>query len=136
MARNVAREMAQTHFVFPSDIELYPSPQLIPTFLDMIRREDMLGSPSKPHVFVNSIFEIQANATHLPENKVELVKMIDKGIVIPFHKQVCSSCHKIPYSRAWLKAEVQEGMHVIHVGKRVKPFQHWEPIYIGELSFV
>jgi len=28
VARNVAREMASTHFVFPSDIELYPSPNL------------------------------------------------------------------------------------------------------------
>ena len=23
------------------------------------------------------------------------------------------------------------GMNVLHVGKRIKPFQHWEPIYIG-----
>ena len=26
VARNIARESAATHFVFPSDIELYPSP--------------------------------------------------------------------------------------------------------------
>ena len=34
--RNVARETAQTHFVFPSDIELYPSPGTIPSFLEMV----------------------------------------------------------------------------------------------------
>ena len=26
VARNIARESSATHFVFPSDIELYPSP--------------------------------------------------------------------------------------------------------------
>ena len=26
VARNVAREAANTHFIFPSDVELYPSP--------------------------------------------------------------------------------------------------------------
>jgi len=131
VARNVAREMASTHFVFPSDIELYPSPNLIPTFLEMIRRNDNVGTASKPRVYVNSIFEIQKNATYLPTDKIELVRMIDKGVVIPFHKQVCPSCHKIPYSKAWLSSDVKVGMHVIHVGKRVRPYQHWEPIYIG-----
>lgn len=29
VARNVAKESANTHFVFPSDIELYPSPGLL-----------------------------------------------------------------------------------------------------------
>jgi hypothetical protein len=130
VARNVAREMAQTHFVFPSDIELYPSPNLIPSFLEMIRRDDRVGSATKPRVYVNSIFEIEVNST-LPNDKVELVKMLDKGVVIPFHKQVCPSCHKIPYAKAWVSADVKSGMQVIHVGKRVRPYQHWEPIYIG-----
>ena len=37
VARNVAREMATTAFVFPIDSELYPSPNVIPKFLAMIR---------------------------------------------------------------------------------------------------
>lgn len=37
VGRNIAREAANSHFIFPSDIELYPSPGLIPAFLDMIR---------------------------------------------------------------------------------------------------
>lgn len=35
-----------------------------------VKRGDGPGTPSKPRVYVNSIFEIQANATHLPVNKV------------------------------------------------------------------
>ena len=36
LARNIAREAALTHFVFASDIELYPSPNLVDNFLEMI----------------------------------------------------------------------------------------------------
>ena len=31
----------------------------------------------------------------------------------------------------WTEAPVKPGMSVLHVGKRVSPYQHWEPIYIG-----
>ena len=51
--------------------------------------------------------------------------------VIPFHKAVCSQCHRIPHSKEWLEEKPKEGMEVTYVGKRIKPFQHWEPIYIG-----
>jgi N-acetyllactosaminide beta-1,3-N-acetylglucosaminyltransferase len=40
VGRNIAREAANSHFIFPSDIELYPNPGLIPAFLDMIRRNE------------------------------------------------------------------------------------------------
>lgn len=36
VGRNVARETAQTHYILPSDIELYPSPNIIEKFLAMI----------------------------------------------------------------------------------------------------
>lgn len=39
VGRNLARQSALTHFVLPSDIELYPSPGLVQDFLDMIRRD-------------------------------------------------------------------------------------------------
>jgi hypothetical protein len=39
-------------------------------FVMQIKRNDGPGSPDKPRVYVNSIFEIQENATVLPSNKV------------------------------------------------------------------
>lgn len=36
VGRNVARETAQTNFMLASDIELYPSPNIIEKFLAMI----------------------------------------------------------------------------------------------------
>jgi len=134
VARNVARVTAATHFVFPSDIELYPSPNLIPEFLAMVRHQSNENksrwSKGQPKVYVNSIFEIEANHT-LPNTKTELIQLLKNGTVIPFHKNVCPQCHKIPKSKEWLEANILKGMNVLHVGKRIKPFQHWEPIYIG-----
>ena len=81
IARNVARATAGTHFVFPSDIELYPSPNLIDDFLAMIRRNDVKLQGNSPRVFVNSIFEIKANH-ELPQNKSHLVELLkSKGRV-------------------------------------------------------
>ena len=34
--RNVARISATSHYIFPSDLELYPSPGLIPQFLKLV----------------------------------------------------------------------------------------------------
>lgn len=130
VARNVARLSAATHFVFPSDIELYPSPNLINDFLSMVKRNPKELQRKQPRVFVNSIFEIAANHS-LPNNKAELVTLLNSNTVIPFHKTVCPQCHKIPKAIEWPAAEIKPGMNVFYVGKRMKPFQHWEPIYIG-----
>ena len=61
----------------------------------MIRRHDKQLRRPLPRVFVNSIFEIAANHS-LPQNKSELVTLLNSNIVIPFHKTVCPQCHKIP----------------------------------------
>ena len=116
IARNVARATAGTHFVFPSDIELYPSPNLITDFLAMIRRNDDLLQRPTPRVFVSSIFEI-ANLHFLPNNKSHLVELLKAKVVIPFHKKVCSRCHAIPNAEGWQQAEIKPGMEIFHVGK-------------------
>lgn len=75
VGRNVARESAVTHFVLASDIELYPSPNLVNKFLEMIRRHDQpaLFTPN-PKVFVLSIFEVDEKSTP-PQNKTSLVRI-------------------------------------------------------------
>jgi hypothetical protein len=105
VGRNIARESANSYFVFPSDIELYPNPGFIPAFLDMIRRNENHLKSKNPRVFVNSIFEIQAN-TEMPLTKKELIEMLGQNIVIPFHINVCPECHAIPNSNEWAQANV------------------------------
>lgn len=70
--RNVARQNAPTHFVLASDAELYPSPNLIRLFLDMIRRNDSILNQGRPKVFVLPIFEVYSNQT-VPDSKAQLV---------------------------------------------------------------
>ena len=102
VGRNIARETANSHYIFPSDIELYPSPGLIPSILKMVTsREEEALKRQNPRVFVSSIFEIK-EGHDLPETKAELVKLLKSKVVIPFHKMVCSQCHAIPKAQEWV----------------------------------
>ncbi|KAI4459830.1 hypothetical protein MML48_6g00018602 [Holotrichia oblita] len=130
VGRNVARESVQTHFVLASDIELYPSSNIIPQFLKMIaRNEGPLLSP-KPKVFPLHLFEVSADQ-HVPETKTLLKEMLRNGTAIPFHKKVCPGCHNVPKSKEWVSTNETPGLSVFYVGKRTGNFLHWEPIFIG-----
>ncbi|XP_045504649.1 beta-1,4-glucuronyltransferase 1 [Colias croceus] len=131
VARNIARDAAVTHFILPSDIELYPSPNLIPRFLNMIARNAKpLSTSTKPRVFPISIFEVDAKV-QVPSTKTELRAMLTNKTAIPFHKFVCPNCHNIPQGQQWMNAAETNQMDVFHVGKRRGKFVHWEPIFIG-----
>ncbi len=48
VARNIAKEVAISVFVFPCDIEFYPSPDLAKSFMAMVKqRPELVGDPSK-----------------------------------------------------------------------------------------
>ncbi|KAM3966501.1 LOW QUALITY PROTEIN: beta-1,4-glucuronyltransferase 1 [Aphomia sociella] len=130
VARNIARDAALTHYLLPSDIELYPSPNLVPRFLNMIARNAIPLNSTKPKVFPISIFEVDAKV-NVPSNKTELQAMLAKKTAIPFHKYVCPDCHNIPQSQQWMNAKETSQMDVFHIGKRRGKFVHWEPIFIG-----
>jgi len=138
VGRNVAREAAATHFVFASDIELYPSPGLIPTFLDMVRSSDnghnyFIHNNTNPRVYVNTIFEMKSGLA-MPENKTVLLQYLARGDVIPFHKYVCPACHLVPKYEEWKTMAVNEQLDISTVAKRRPPYidgKAWEPIYIG-----
>ena len=115
VGRNIAREEANSYFIFASDIELYPSAGLIPAFLEMIRTNETLMNWPKPRVFVSSIFEIEANAK-MPENKKELILLLSNHTAVPFHSKICSECHAIPKSDEWIKAPVTSKTYSIVTG--------------------
>lgn len=76
VGRNIARECAPTHYLIVSDIELYPSPNLPSTFLQMITKHDQpVFSKPNPKVFVLSIFEVDEKSTP-PSNKTALVSTV------------------------------------------------------------
>ncbi|XP_043289778.1 beta-1,4-glucuronyltransferase 1 [Venturia canescens] len=131
VGRNIARECAPTHYLIVSDIELYPSPNLSSTFLEMITKYDqpVLLKPN-PKVFVLSIFEVDEKSTP-PSNKTALIAMLKNGTAIPFHKKLCAACHNVPKSKEWQETPQSSSLRVFHVGKRTGKFVHWEPIFIG-----
>lgn len=130
VGRNVARESASTHYILPSDIELYPSPNIIQKFLAMIaENKGSLTSP-RPKVFPLHLFEIAANQS-VPETKTALQEMLRSNTALPFHKKLCPGCHNVPKAKEWQQTNETEGLHIFHVGKRNGYFIHWEPIFIG-----
>lgn len=40
VGRNIARDAALTHYILASDVELYPNPNLVKRFLEMIARNE------------------------------------------------------------------------------------------------
>lgn len=72
IGRNIARDSATTHYILPSDIELYPSPGVITDFLAMVRRQDPALKHRNPKVFPLAIFELE-KGMDLPVNKTQLV---------------------------------------------------------------
>uniref|UniRef100_A0A7G3AU71 Putative glycosyltransferase n=1 Tax=Lutzomyia longipalpis TaxID=7200 RepID=A0A7G3AU71_LUTLO len=130
VGRNVARDAAITHFVFPSDIELYPSLNCVPMFLEMIARNEGPLLNKKPRVFPLPVFEVKETA-RVPDNKMELLQMLRTEDAILFHKNICSNCHSVPERSKWEKTPQKERMEISVVGKREGSFQHWEPIFIG-----
>lgn len=133
VGRNVARETAQTHFILPSDIELYPSPNIIQQFLEMLAANTGPLLRKSPKVFPLHLFEVCGNQ-QVPDNKTVLKEMLLNGTALPFHKKLCPGCHNVPKSKEWREANETKGLHVFHVGKRIGYYVHWEPIFIGTHS--
>jgi len=98
LGRIIARETATTHFIFASDIDLYPSSNLIPMFLLMIDTAQVLDKT----VFVTPIFEI-AERKKIPKNKLELVQAIKEQDVFAFHDRLCPDCDTLPFYNEWLQ---------------------------------
>lgn len=131
IARNIARRAAATYFVLASDVELYPSLDFIPFFLEMMGRQDASHAPAPTRrVYVLPIFEVKSGLRP-PATKAALVRMLKRGLAIPFHKFVCPQCHKVPGLREWAEANASSSVNVVLVAKRHPPFHHWEPIYVG-----
>ncbi|KAJ8952953.1 hypothetical protein NQ318_006570 [Aromia moschata] len=129
VARNVAKLSAQTYFVFPSDIELYPTRNFIQKFLYFVKLHPDLVRKEQNNVFVLPIFEVLRDQK-VPENKTQLQEMHKKKKAILFHRNVCPSCHKVPDGDNWLIAKETDGLEVFSVGKREGHQAIWEPFFV------
>lgn len=130
VGRNIARDNAQTHFVFANDIELYPSRDFTENFFKMISENPQYLLNKDPKVFVFPIFEVKADE-EVPEDKIHLQELFFSQRAIFFHKKVCSSCHLIPKSNEWINDIPKEGLSIFTKTKRKGNYANWEPLYIG-----
>lgn len=130
VARNTARQSAQTHYVFAADIELYPSVNFIPKFMKMLSVHPEHVRGTRPRIYVLPIFEI-GDTKHVPENKTELQAKLKTGKAQLFHKRICASCHAIPNLTQWEKQMETEDLDVFTIGKRVGKHRVWEAFYVG-----
>ncbi|RWS28526.1 N-acetyllactosaminide beta-1:3-N-acetylglucosaminyltransferase-like protein 1, partial [Leptotrombidium deliense] len=135
VARNVARLSSHTKYLIASDIELYPSINIIPMFMNLLDRERSNLVPyvkaNVPHVYVLPIFEVKASLS-APLTKSDLAKMVKKGDAIFFHKWVCDACQNFPDREKWINSlSLNESLNVFRSTKRLANHNAWEPLYIG-----
>lgn len=142
--RNTARQAAETKYVLASDIELYPSINLVPMFIKYIMQNDVKKEPNADRIskfiFTLPIFEVKSNIT-APKTKQELIELIKKGDAIFFHKYVCDECQNFPNRLDWMQtdkygikeyhANENDELVIFEVTQRDKSKLFWEPIFIG-----
>ncbi|KAK6619735.1 hypothetical protein RUM43_012495 [Polyplax serrata] len=143
VARNVARYGARSKFLLVSDIELFPSDNLVEEFLKMIQRlkekNKSLGDhyfTKKKHVFVLPVFEVAENEPDVPRTKAQLLDLYEKERAVYFHRYICIHCQRFPGIQRWLQRKVHPRIkpgtiQPMLVVKREFPYHRWEPIYIG-----
>lgn len=131
VGRNIARDAARTHFVLASDIELYPNPGFIDMFLKMMAQPVYRYTLNTPSVYVLPVFEV-ADSSPVPEDKIELLRMLKTGDAIMFHEKICALCHTVPNYDEWLAiVKADRTMDILVTAKREGRFDLWEPIYVG-----
>lgn len=129
IGRNIARDAATTHFILANDIELYPSRNLIPQFLQMMARSGGVNLNQRL-VYVLPPFEVSA-VSRPPETKTQLQEMLQNGDAIRFHRYLCDFCHRIPDHQIWEANAENRTLAVFTCVTRTDSFDFWEPFYIG-----
>ena len=102
-ARSIARETIGTLYYLSADIELFPSVNLIPMFLDFVKRESAYLTDRKKRktAFVLPWFEME-NGYDTPRTKDEAVSLFKKEALFTFAHKYCPECHRIPNLDKWM----------------------------------
>ncbi|KAF7285370.1 hypothetical protein GWI33_010770 [Rhynchophorus ferrugineus] len=129
VARNIAKLAARTYFVFPSDIELYPTRNFIEQFLVFVKENMNLFGANTRNAFVLPIFEVLENQD-VPENKTMLKIMLKNKTAILFHQRMCAVCHKVIDGDKWILQNETKKLEIFSVGKRQGQYMVWEPFFV------
>ncbi|KAI8038239.1 beta-1,4-glucuronyltransferase 1 [Drosophila gunungcola] len=135
VGRNIARQAANTHFIFACDIELYPSLGFVDQFLDMVARNHSVLAldPQQPRrVFPLPVFEVEAGV-QVPADKAELLTLYRNQQAQVFHWNLCRTCHMIPRQQEWLNQTYSgDRLQLFSKTLRKNKFRAWEPFYVSD----
>ena len=86
LMRNIAKSGCQTNFTLVPDVDMIPNSGLDLQLENFLMEEK---SSADKTAFVIPVYEISTKATHLPENKTELVDFIKNNMARQFHQVHC-----------------------------------------------
>lgn len=129
VARNIAREAANTYFILPCDIQLYPSVGFVEQFLDMVHlnRSLVVTDPDQtPRVYPVPIFEID-EAERIPRNKVELLLALKRKRA----KLLVGDNHRL---NNWINmaANTSDELIIFEMTLRENDYVAWEPVFVSD----
>lgn len=78
-------------------------------FLKMVEH---YNKTNPKEVFVVPIFEVEETES-IPENKEELLKLLDVQKAVYFHELICKHCQKFPGIENWMASEYSDTIQVI-----------------------
>jgi hypothetical protein len=84
LLRNIAKSSCQTLFTFIPDVDMIPSPGLN-SELEKFLSEEAQDKCDKC-AYVVPVYEINSNVSSLPENKTELVELVELKLARQFHQ--------------------------------------------------
>ena len=82
LMRNIAKSGCQTNFTFVPDVDMIPNAGLDLSLENFLMKEQKCAKCA----FVVPVYEISTKATHLPNNKTELVSYIKANMARQFHQ--------------------------------------------------
>lgn len=145
IGRNAAHDASITHYVFPTDIDLFPSENVVDKFQKLIAYDQR--QLVRNRVFVLPVFEVSA-VSRAPWDKTELSHMLMNKTAFVFSVKYCPGCHIIPDYDHWLSRGDMNGMYddytqeikelllgnpstELSVLRTTKRFYNWEPMFIA-----
>ena len=128
--RNAARETLNTKLIFLLDVDTVPSKNARKQFLEFVHKRDVFGDDSdisKNTVFVTPAWEVLEDVDP-PEEKQDLLNLIEAERIRPFHNETCWHCHKTTRYNDWVEVAIESQLSIAY---EVDWEQSWEPYYFS-----
>ena len=128
--RNAARENLNTKLIFLLDVDTVPSKTAREQFLQFVHKRDVFGEESdiqENTVFVTPAWEV-LEEVEAPEDKQDLLNLLEAERIRPFHNETCWHCHKTTRYNDWIEVAIESQLSIAY---EVDWEQSWEPYYFS-----